>query len=183
MLLKLPPVLILVIVLNGLAFAPVAGFAQGPLPIIQVTGKVRVNGGEVETNTVIFSGVTIQTAPVNSSAVLGLGKLGRVELYENTEIKIDFSDTRMVILLMKPGKIRVSTPPGIGATIRSAEIQAIVDKAEQNEFTLQTTCSTVTVETKSGKVILGVGGTALVVKRINAGSVETVDTPKSVTCK
>jgi hypothetical protein len=157
--------------------------AQGPLPIIQVIGKVKVNGGEVQTNTVIFSGVTIQTAPTNSSAVVSLGKLGRLELQENTEIKIDFSDTRMVILLMRPGRIRLSTPTGIGATVRSAEIQAVVDRAEQNEFSLETSCNSVTVNTKSGRVILGVGGTTLVVKRIPAGSSETVDTPKSISCK
>lgn len=183
MLPKLSPVPTLILLLTILTIFHKNVSAQGPLPIIQVTGKVKVNGGEVQTNTVIFSGVTIQTAVTNSSAVVSLGKLGRLELQENTEIKIDFSDTRMVILLMKPGKIRLTTPPGVGATIRSAEIQAVVDKAEQNEFSLETTCNSVTVNTKSGRVILGVGGSTLVVKRIPAGSTETVDTPKSLTCK
>lgn len=183
MLPKLSPALFLLILLTNLVFVPQAGLAQGPLPIIQVTGKVRINGGEVQSNTVIFSGVTIQTAATNSSAVVSLGKLGRLEILENTELKLDFSDTRMVILLMRPGKVRISTPAGIGATVRSAEIQAVVDKAEANEFSLETSCNNVTINTKSGKVILGVGGSTLVVKRIPAGSSETVDTPKSLTCK
>ena len=180
---KLRPLSGLIFPLLFLVVLSAESYSQGPLPIIQVTGKVKVNGGEVESNSVIFSGVTIQTTATNSSAVVSLGKLGRLEILENTELKIDFSDTRMVILLMKPGKIRLSTPPGIGATIRSAEIQAIVDKVEENEFSIETTCNNVTVNTKSGRVILGVGGETLVVKRIPAGSSETVPTPKSISCK
>ena len=159
------------------------GLTQGPLPIVQVTGKVRVNGGEVRSGTPIFSGVTIHTAATNSSAVISLGKLGRLEILEDTELKIEFSDARMVLLLLKPGRIRLSTPAGVGATVRSAEIQAIVDKAAPNDFSLETSCDKVTVETRSGRVLLGVGGPTLVVKEILAGSSETVDTPKAIGCK
>jgi hypothetical protein len=184
MLPKLSPVASLLIFLITVPVFPQVRVAQGPLPIIQVTGRVKVNGGEVQNNTVIFSGVTIQTAATNSSAVVSLGKLGRLELQENTEIKIEFNDVRMLILLLKPGRIRLSTPSGVGATVRSAELQAIVDKTGANEFSLETTCTNVTVNTKTGQVLLGVGGRpTLEVKRISAGSSETVDTPKAIGCK
>jgi hypothetical protein len=61
------------------------------------------------------SGSTVETAK-RSSAVVSLGKLGRVEALPETRMKLRYDDLSISILI-EAGSVRVSTGPGVAATI------------------------------------------------------------------
>src|SRR5450432_2897253 len=62
---------------------------------ITVTGQVTVNGQTAVSNSTILSGAVI-AAGANSSAVVSLGKLGRVEVLADSNLTLIFSDNSIV---------------------------------------------------------------------------------------
>ena len=88
---------------------------QEPVRQITITGRVRVNGQPAATGDVVSSGSTVETAK-GSSAVVSLGKLGRVEALPETRMKLRFDDSSISILI-DTGSVRVQTGPGVAATI------------------------------------------------------------------
>ena len=93
--------------------------AQEPVGQLTVTGKVKVNGQPAATGDVVASGSTMETA-AKSSAVVSLGKLGRVEALPETRMKLRYDDSSISILI-DTGSVRVQTGPGVAATITSKE--------------------------------------------------------------
>jgi hypothetical protein len=94
----------------------------GQVPVtgqLTLTGKVTVNGQPAATGDTISSGSTIETAK-GSSAVVSLGKLGRVEALPDTKMKLRFDDSSISISL-RSGRVRVQTGPGVAATITRDE--------------------------------------------------------------
>lgn len=89
--------------------------AQEPVGQLTVTGKVRVNGQPAATGDIVSSGSTVETAK-GSSAVVSLGKLGRVEVLPETRMKLRYDDASISILI-DTGSVRVQTGPGVAATI------------------------------------------------------------------
>jgi hypothetical protein len=87
---------------------------------LTVVGKVRVNGQPAATGDIV-SGSTVETAK-GSSAVVSLGKLGRVETLPETRMKLRYDDSSISILL-DTGSVRVSTGPGVAATITTLNDQ------------------------------------------------------------
>src|SRR5690348_15259476 len=69
--------------------------ATGLTADITVTGQVTVNGQAAVSGSTIMSGSTIVTGP-DSSAVVSLGKTGRIEVFGNTNINLQFTDTSIV---------------------------------------------------------------------------------------
>lgn len=111
-----------------LILAFLAGSAQVVLPIARaqervgeliVTGKVKVNGQPAATGDIVLSGSAVETAK-GSSAVVSLGKLGRVEALPETRMKLRYDDERISIMI-DSGSVRVSTGPGVAATITSKD--------------------------------------------------------------
>jgi hypothetical protein len=88
---------------------------QDPVGQLTVTGMVKVNGKPAATGDIVASGSTVETA-AKSSAVVSLGKLGRVEALPGTSMKLRYDDSSISILIDK-GSVRVQTGPGISATI------------------------------------------------------------------
>ena len=89
--------------------------AQVPMGELIVTGMARVNGQPAATGDIVCSGSTVETAK-GSSAVVSLGKLGRVEALPEARMKLRFDDTSISILL-DTGSVRVATGPGVAATV------------------------------------------------------------------
>ena len=112
--------------------APGQAGQTGPSGELSVSGQVTVNGQSAISGATVFSDSTVTTA-ANSSAVVSLGKLGRVELLPASSMKISFSDAG-VSGMLEAGRARVSTPAGVGATI-STKDGAVV--AENVLLTLQ----------------------------------------------
>jgi hypothetical protein len=89
--------------------------AEDAMGQLTVTGKVRLNGQPSATGDIVSSGSTVETAK-GSSAVVSLGKLGRVEALPETRMKLRYDDSSISILI-EAGSVRVSTGPGVAATI------------------------------------------------------------------
>src|SRR3954454_21347491 len=62
---------------------------------ITVTGQVTVNGQPAVSNSTIMSGAVIATAQ-NSSAIVSLGKSGRVEILADSNMTLRFTDNSIV---------------------------------------------------------------------------------------
>jgi ferric-dicitrate binding protein FerR (iron transport regulator) len=108
--------------LNAGATFVLAGGAvreQDAIGQLTITGRVTVNGLPAATGDIVASGSTVQTAK-GSSAVVSLGKLGRVELLPDSKMKLRFDDSSISISLGS-GRVRVSTGPGVAATITRDE--------------------------------------------------------------
>lgn len=91
---------------------------QEPTGHLTVTGKVRINGQPAATGDIVSSGSTVETAK-GSSAVVSLGKLGRVEALPETKMKLRFDDSSISILL-DTGSVRVATGSGVAATVTNS---------------------------------------------------------------
>src|ERR671920_861872 len=78
------------------------GLAQtgqtGPTGDLSVVGEVSVNGTNAISGATVFSDSTITTGQ-NSSAVVSLGKLGRVELMPNSSLKLTFNEGTVTAML------------------------------------------------------------------------------------
>ena len=102
-----------------------AGLAQLAAPVtraeeqmgqLTVTGMVKVNGQPAATGDIVASGSSVETAK-GSSAVVSLGKLGRVEATAETKMILRYGDTSIGVLL-EAGTVRVSTGEGVTADIK-----------------------------------------------------------------
>ncbi|HEV7475680.1 MAG TPA: hypothetical protein VGN90_16615 [Pyrinomonadaceae bacterium] len=98
---------------------PAARAQAEPIGQLTVTGMVKVNGHPAATGDIVASGSGVQTA-AKSSAVVSLGKLGRVEAQAGTTMKLIYDDSSITIVL-GDGSVRVQTGPGVAATIKARE--------------------------------------------------------------
>jgi hypothetical protein len=140
----------------------------GPTGDLSVVGEVSVNGTSAISGATVFSDSTITTGQ-NSSAVVSLGKLGRVELLPNSSLKLSFNDTG-VSGMLQSGRVRVSSSSGVAATITTKDGAAIADTKQANVFMVDVECGNTLVSTQSGRVELHAGNA---VKQIAAGSQDT----------
>ena len=135
---------------------------------LSVSGQVTVNGQSAISGATVFSDSTVETAK-GSSAVVSLGKLGRVELLPGSIMKISFNETGMTGML-SAGRVRVSSSSGISAIVETKDGSVIADNTQANAFTVDTECGNTIVATQVGKVELRAGSS---VKQIAAGSQDT----------
>jgi len=127
----------------------------GPSGELSVSGQVTVNGQSAISGATVFSDSTITTA-ANSSAVLSLGKLGRIELLPGSTMKVSFNETSITGML-DAGRARISTPAGVSASITTKDGLAMADAKQANVFTVDTECGNTIVATQSGNVELRAG--------------------------
>ncbi|MBS1792585.1 MAG: hypothetical protein JSS81_01955 [Acidobacteria bacterium] len=132
---------------------------------ITVSGQVSVNGQSIVSNSTVVSGSTIVTGD-NSTAVISLGKTGRVELLANSNISLRFSDTGITGILSE-GKVRVSNAAGVATTITTKDAAVIADAGQSNSFAVEVECSHTHVDTISGLVTMRTGNTD---KQVAAGT-------------
>ena len=102
----------LLLLSSSLAYA---GETQEPIGQLTIVGKVLVNGQPATSGDVLASGGTIQTAK-GSSAVVSLGKLGRVEVLGDTKMELRFGETSVEAML-DSGRVRLSSSTGVTATV------------------------------------------------------------------
>ena len=160
---------------------PAAG-AQEQVGLLTVTGMVTVNGKPAATGDIVASGSEVETAK-GSSAVVSLGKLGRVEALPSTTMKLRYEYTSTthtsasVSVLLGDGSVRVSTGDGIVCWVQSGmtATQPSVRGTGQNVFTVDTTCGNTLVSVEKGKVELRAWKS---VKQIVAGGQDTAGQAK-----
>jgi ferric-dicitrate binding protein FerR (iron transport regulator) len=146
--------------------------AVGPSGKLRVIGQVTVNGTSAISGATVFSDSTVTTAQ-NSSAVVSLGKLGRVEILPESTMKLSFTDTSISVSMLNAGRVRVSSSSGVAATATTNDGQIVSTGTKMNEFTVDTTCGNTLVAVKKGSVELRAGTT---VKQIAAGGQDTAGT-------
>lgn len=132
---------------------------------ITVSGQVTVNGQAVVSNSTIVSGSSIVTGD-NSTAVISLGKTGRVELLANSNITLKFTDTG-ITGVMSNGKIRVSNAAGVATTIATKDATVLADAGQANSFAVEIECSHTHLDTISGLVTMRTGNND---KQVAAGT-------------
>lgn len=152
--------------------------AQQATGELTTTGTVKVNGHEVGNGFTVSTGSTTTTAK-GSSAVVSLGKLGRVEVFPSSSVNLDF-DNGGIKVKLEAGRVRVSSGSGTTATVSTKDGEVVGDSTQENTFTVDTECGNTLVSTQTGKVELRAGGT---VKQIAAGSQDTAGTAKPGRCK
>lgn len=128
----------------------------GPSGELSVTGEVKVNGQSAISGATVFSDSTIETTAKGSSAVVSLGKLGRVELLPGTTMKLSFTETSVTGML-DAGRVRLSTPAGVTTSIMTKDGSALANANQANVFTVDTECGNTIVATQSGNVELRAG--------------------------
>ena len=143
----------------------------GPTGDLSVVGEVTVNGTSAISGATVFSDSTVTTGQ-NSSAVVSLGQLGRVELLPNSSMKLSFNDTGVTGMLSS-GRVRVSSSSGVNASISTKDGMAVADANQPNVFMVDIECGNTLVSTQSGRVELRAGES---VKQIAAGNQDTAGT-------
>ncbi len=159
-------------------FAFASSVVQQPSGQLTTTGKVKVDGHDVGNGFTVTTGSTTTTAK-GSSAVVSLGKLGRVEVFPSSSVNLDF-DNGGIKVKLEAGRVRVSSGSGTSASVSTRDGEVVADSSAENTFTVDTECGNTVVSTQTGKVELRAGGT---VKQIAAGSQDTAGTAKPGRCK
>jgi len=139
---------------------------------LSVTGQVTVNGQKVISGGTLFSESTIATAE-QSSAVVSLGKLGRVEIAPNSSLRLSFADSNISAML-ESGSAHLSTLAGTTVNLTTKDGAVVVDGSQATSFTASTSRGRTSVATQAGIAEFRSGGT---VKQIAAGESATAGTP------
>ncbi|MEO7539933.1 MAG: hypothetical protein ABIV21_07885 [Pyrinomonadaceae bacterium] len=145
---------------------------------ITVSGQVMVNGQAVVSNTTILSGAVITTA-AGSSAVVSLGKLGRVEILEDSSLTLRFSENS-IIGVLDQGKARVANSAGVATTITTKNATVIADAGQDDNFMVEVECSHTHVDTTAGVVTMREGSND---KQVVAGTSATAGNLVQTGCK
>jgi len=127
-----------------------------PTGELTVSGQVTVNGQTAISGATIFSDSTIVTGE-GSSALVSLGKLGRVELLPNTTLKLSFNDAGFSGEL-SAGKVSVRSIAGKTAVINTKDGSTVADENQASVFFVDVQCGNTRVETQSGLAVLRAGG-------------------------
>jgi len=136
-----------------------------PSGIITITGQVMVNGQPAVSNSTIMSGASVTTSK-GSSAVVSLGKLGRVEIQGESTLSLRFSDSDVVAML-DLGTVRVSASSGVGSTVTTKNATFVGDAGQADNFVVEAECSHSHVDTTSGIVSMKQAGS---VQQVVAGT-------------
>jgi hypothetical protein len=145
---------------------------------ITVTGQVTVNGQSAVSNSTVVSGSTIATG-ADSSAVVSLGKLGRVELSADSSLTLKFSEGSITGMLSQ-GRVRVSNAAGVATTFTTKDATVIADAGQANNFMVEVECSHSHVDTISGLVTMRTGSND---KQVAAGTTAEAGNLQQTGCK
>jgi len=145
---------------------------------ITVSGQVTVNGQAAISNSTVLSGSTIVTGD-DSSAVISLGKAGRIEVQANSNLKIDFTETSIIGMLSE-GKYRIANAAGVATTMTTKSATIIADAGQANNFVIEVECSHIHVDTTSGLVTMREGTSD---KQVVAGTSATAGSLTQTGCK
>jgi hypothetical protein len=127
-------------VLSVYSMVALANPGQKNAAELSVSGQVTVNGQAAISGATVFSDSVIATA-ANSSAVVSLGKLGRVELMQNTTVKLSFTDNNISASL-DAGRLNVATVAGVSAIVTTKDGAAVADASQAANFWLTLSAAT-----------------------------------------
>ena len=143
---------------------------------LSVSGQVTVNGQKVVSGGTVFSDSTISTA-AQSSASVSIGKVGRVELAPNSNLRLSFAETSITAML-ETGSAQVSTLAGTTVNLTTKDGVVVVDGSQPTTFTVNASRGRTSVATLSGVAQFKAGGS---VKQLAAGDSATAGVPNPQT--
>ena len=143
---------------------------------LSVFGEVALNGRQATTGLTIFSECVIVTGE-GSSASVSLGKLGRIELLSNTNLRLSFTD-KSITGLLQLGRARFSIPAGVLLNLATPDGSVIADGSQSTSFTVNTEKANPIVVTESGSVDLRSGTVVTKIIPGESGSGGAPQTPK-----
>lgn len=146
--------------------------------ILTVTGNVTVNGQPAISNSTIISGATVVTGS-NSTALISLGKTGRIEVLEDSNLVLNFSENSIVGILSS-GKARVSNAAGVATTITTKNATVIADAGQADSFLVEVECSHTHLDATAGLVTMREGSSD---KQVAAGTSATAGNLAQTGCK
>jgi len=149
-----------------------------PSGVITVSGQVMVNGQPAVSNSTIMSGATVTTAK-GSSAVVSLGKLGRVEVQEESTLNLKFSEGD-VIAVLDLGTVRMSASSGVASTVTTKNATFVGDAGQADNFVVLAECSHSHIDTTSGVVSMRQAGST---QQVAAGATAVAGNLVQVGCK
>jgi hypothetical protein len=118
---------------------------QGKL--LQIEGQISVNGTNAISGATVFSDSTVTTA-VRSSAVVSLGKLGRVEVLPSSTMKLILGDATVSVGMLEQGRVRLSSSSNVTAKATTRDGEVISTGNQRNEFIVDTICGNTFVSVK-----------------------------------
>lgn len=142
--------------------------------LLQASGQVSVNGSAAISGATVLSDSTITTS-ARSSAVVSLGKLGRVEVLPSSTMKLTFSDPKVSVAMLDQGRVRVSSSSGVNASVSTKDGNIRTTGNQRNEFIVDTSCGNTFVSVKKGTVDLRAGDDA---RQVAAGNQDAAGTPR-----
>jgi hypothetical protein len=140
---------------------------------LSVSGQVTVNGQAAISGATVFSDSVVSTA-AGSTATVSLGKLGRVQLFPNSTVKLSFGEANISAAL-EAGRVQVSTLAGTSAIVTAKDGAAVADPNQAATFMVDVECGNMIVASQAGLVELRAGGKA---KQVAAGTSESAGTPQ-----
>ena len=143
---------------------------------LSISGQVTVNGQKVISGGTFFSGSTIVTAE-NSSAIVSLSKMGRIELSPKSSLILNFTEDTVTGMLDK-GVAKVSTVAGVSVNLSTKDGAVVVDGSQATSFTVSTSRGNTAVSTEAGIAELRTGTAT---QQIAAGENGTAGTPNPQT--
>ncbi len=149
-----------------------------PSGVITVTGQVMVNGQPAISNSTVMSGATVTTA-MGSRATVSLGKLGRIEVQEDSSLSLRFTDND-VIAILDSGTVRVSANSGIASTVTTKNATFVGDAGQADNFAVLAECSHSHVDTTSGVVTMKQAGAS---QQVIAGTTAVAGNLVQTGCK
>jgi ferric-dicitrate binding protein FerR (iron transport regulator) len=144
--------------------------------VLSVSGQVTVNGQRVIAGGTLFSDSTISTAD-QSTASVSIGKLGRVELAPNSNLRLSFADNSLNAML-ETGSARISTLAGITVNLTTKDGAVVVDGSQATSFTVNASHGRTSLSTESGLAELRTAGS---VKQVAAGESANAGMPSPQT--
>jgi len=145
-----------------------------PGKFLEVVGNVTVNGAQAISGGTVNSDSAITTT-ARSSAVVSLGKLGRVEVLPSSTMKLTFADASVSVSMLDQGRVRISSSSNVTATTTTNDGSVVTTGNQRNEYVVDTSCGNTFVSVKKGTVELRAGST---VKQIAAGNQDTAGTAR-----
>lgn len=120
--------------------------------IVHVSGSVTIDGVKGTSGQTIFPGNQVVTGP-GAESIIDLGKLTRLRLLPETDLSLDFSQSRISSTLHK-GTVRAFIPAGLPVNIHTAGGELVSNPAQSTEFTIQVTDRYTQISVKYGDVEL-----------------------------
>ena len=169
---KFIAVLVAVAVLSVYSMVVLAAPGAKASAELSVSGQVTVNGQKVISGGTLFTDSTISTAD-QSTASVSIGKLGRVELAPNSNLRISFTDSSINAML-ETGSANVSTLAGITVNLTTKDGTVVVDGSKATTFSVHASRGRTSMSTLAGIAQFRSGSTT---KQVAAGESATAGTP------